>query len=478
METYKDINTPIGTLCVSANENGLTNITLLNNDLEESSSEPSPSPILEEAEKQIKAYFSGTLKQFDLPLDCSGMTAFQLKAHQIASQIPFGEVITYGELALMAGSPRGARAAGSAMARNPFMLVVPCHRVVASDGSMHGYSAEGGITIKQRLLEFEGHEFNNGKVIFSNKNSLETQNVNFKSGFIALVGKPNAGKSTLLNQFMGQPIAGVSFKPQTTRRRQLGILTTEEYQMVFTDTPGLNNAKDKLSQFINNEVRFALEDADVLLFIADISKQPDELDRELAALIKEKRSTQKVILVFNKSDLGSPGQVSQNKQAFQALFPEDPSIEISARMGKGVSKLIEKIHSLLPVGPEYYPTDQITQDFERDIAAELVRAAAMENLDDELPYSIATQVDEFKERENDVLYIHGIVYVEREAQKGIVVGRKGMMIRKISTDARVAIEEMTKKKVFLDLQVKTQKDWKNDPGFLSRIGLAGARDNA
>jgi GTP-binding protein Era len=305
---------------------------------------------------------------------------------------------------------------------------------------------------------------------------LETQNEDFKSGFIALVGKPNAGKSTLLNQLMGQPIAGVSFKPQTTRRRQLGILTTNDYQMIFTDTPGLNNAKDKLSQFINNEVRYALEDADILLFIADISKQPDELDRELAALIKEKRSTQKVILVFNKSDLAEPGQASQNKNAFQALFPEDPGIEISARFGKGVPKLIEKVHALLPVGPEYYPPDQVTEDFERDIAAELIRSAAMENLDDELPYSIATQVDEYKERENDVLYIHGTIYVEREAQKGIVVGRKGAMIRKISTDARLAIEEMTNMKVFLDLQVKTQKDWKNDPAFLSRIGLAGAKD--
>lgn len=478
MESYKDITTPIGTLRVSANETGLTNVKLLNNLQEDFTSEPSSNVILEEAELQLKAYFSGTLKQFDLPLDSSGLTAFQLKALKVTSQIPFGAVITYGELARLAGSPRGARAAGGAMAHNPFMLVVPCHRVVASDGSMHGYSAEGEIRTKQRLLEFEGHKLVNGKIVFEKRDILETQNENFKSGFIALVGKPNAGKSTLLNQIMGQPIAGVSFKPQTTRRRQLGILTTEDYQMIFTDTPGLNNAKDKLSQFINNEVKFALEDADVLLFIADISKHPDELDRDLAALIKEKRSTQKVILVFNKSDLAGPGQLSQNKQAFQSLFPEDPSIEISARIGKGVTKLIEKVHSLLPVGPEYYPTDQITEDFERDIAAELVRAVAMENLDDELPYSIATQVDEYKERDNDVLYIHGTIYVEREAQKGMVVGRKGMMIRKISTDARLAIEEMTKSKVFLDLQVKTHKDWKNDSAFLSRIGLAGAGDNA
>ena len=299
----------------------------------------------------------------------------------------------------------------------------------------------------------------------------------FKSGFIALVGKPNAGKSTLLNQLMGQPIAGVSFKPQTTRRRQLGILTTEQYQMVFTDTPGLNNAKDKLGSFINNEVKFALEDADILLYLADVSKTPDDLDRQLAALIKEKRDKQKVILLFNKSDLAGDSQIGKNKLAYQALFPEDPSLEIVARNGKGLDKLLTKIEELLPEGPEYYPTEQITQDFERDIAAELIRAAAMENLDDELPYSIASQVDEFKVRDNDMLYVHGTIFVEREAQKGIVVGKKGMMIRKISTQAREAIENMTGQRVFLDLQVKTQKDWKNDTAFLKRVGLAGAGEN-
>ena len=166
MDSYKYIDTPIGTLCVNANEIGLTNITLLNKKEEDFLSDPASSSILEETERQVNAYFSGTLKQFDLPLDCSGMTAFQLKAHQVTAQIPYGEVITYGELALMAGSPRGARAAGSAMARNPFMLVVPCHRVVASDGSMHGYSAEGEIRTKQRLLEFEGLQFVNGRVVF------------------------------------------------------------------------------------------------------------------------------------------------------------------------------------------------------------------------------------------------------------------------------------------------------------------------
>lgn len=300
----------------------------------------------------------------------------------------------------------------------------------------------------------------------------------YKSGFIALVGKPNAGKSTLLNQLMGQPIAGVSFRPQTTRRRQLGILSTESYQMVFIDTPGLNNAKDKLSRFINNEVSFALQDADILIFVADASKGPDALDQELAQEIKAKRGEQKLLIAMNKVDQTDPRSFIRNKQAFQELFPNDPSLDISAQTGRGVSILIEKVKEMLPEGPQYYPDEQITEVFERDIAAELIRAAAMANLEEELPYSIAASVDEYKIRDNDMLYIHGTIYVEREAQKPIVIGRKGQMIRKIGSDARLAIEAMAEQRVFLDLKVKTQKDWKNDSAFLKRVGLAGAGDNA
>lgn len=304
---------------------------------------------------------------------------------------------------------------------------------------------------------------------------MENTENSFKSGFIALIGKPNAGKSSLLNALIGQPIAGVSFRPQTTRRRQLGILSTDRYQMIFVDTPGLNNAKDKLSLFINNEVRFALEDADLLLYIADMSAPADELDRQLSDALKDKRTQDKVILVYNKSDLSDKGLI---KQGYQALLPEAKTIEISTRSGKGLPKLLELVEERLPEGPEYYPTDQITEDFEREIAAEMIRAKTMENLSDELPYSIAVLVNDYKERENGVIYIHATIFVERDAQKAIVIGKKGMMIRKISTDARLAIEEMTQQKVFLELQVKTQKDWKNDPAFLRMVGLAGAGDNA
>ena len=307
---------------------------------------------------------------------------------------------------------------------------------------------------------------------------MENTEKQYKSGFIALIGKPNAGKSTLLNALMGQPIAGVSFRPQTTRRRQLGILSTDRYQMVLIDTPGLNDAKDRLSRFINNEVIFALEDADVLLYLADVSKPADNLDQQLTDALKSRRSQEEVLLVYNKTDSVDSVNLQKNKASYQNLLAEAKTIEISAKSGKGLEKLLALIEERLPEGPEYYPVDQITEDFEKDIAAEMIRAAAMANLDDELPYSIATLIDEYKERDNQVLYIHGTIFVEREAQKPIVIGRKGAMIRKISTDARIAIEEMSDKKVFLDLQVKTQKDWKNDAAFLKRVGLAGAGDNA
>jgi GTP-binding protein Era len=307
---------------------------------------------------------------------------------------------------------------------------------------------------------------------------LENKESAFKSGFIALIGKPNAGKSSLLNKLMGQPIAGVSFRPQTTRRRQLGILSTASSQMIFVDTPGLNNAKDRLSKFINNEVVFAVQDADLLLFLADAGSRADELDRALTELISLKREPRDVILVFNKIDTASQNHIGEVKQSYQSLLAESKSIELSARTGKGIAKLLELIEERLPEGPEYYPSDQITEDFEKDIAAELIRAAAMENLSDELPFSIATLVDEYKERENGLVYIHATIFVERDGQKAIVIGKKGLMIRKISTDARLAIEEMAQQKVFLDLQVKTQKDWKNDPVFLKKVGLAGAGENA
>ena len=304
---------------------------------------------------------------------------------------------------------------------------------------------------------------------------MDLQHVPFKSGFIAIAGKPNVGKSTLTNVLLGQPIAGVSAKPQTTRKRQLAIRTTAEYQMIFVDTPGLHEPKDKLSQFINSEAVSALSDADLILFLVDGSQKPDEEDRKLADLVHEAQKEDSVLLVINKIDLVDSKTLSAHRKLYQALFPEAPVLQISAQTGKGIGELIDSIVERLPEGPMYFPEEQITQTYERDIAAELIRAACMDLLEDELPYSIAVHTDEYSERENGVVYIKATIFVERDAQKAIVIGRNGEMIKRIGTLARTEIEAMNGKKVFLELYVKTRKNWKNDPAFLREVGFTSKR---
>ncbi|MFZ3071267.1 MAG: GTPase Era [Anaerolineaceae bacterium] len=294
----------------------------------------------------------------------------------------------------------------------------------------------------------------------------------YKSGFVSIVGKPNVGKSTLTNRLLGQLVAGVSAKPQTTRKRQLAILTTDQAQILFVDTPGMHEPKDKLSQFINSEATYALHDADLILFLVDGSQKPDVLDEKLAAALMEVQKDIPVLLVLNKSDLADSKTFATNKRPYEALVPGTRSVAISAHNGNGIARLLEVVIELLPVGPQYYPPDQITEVFERDIAAEMIRAACLTVLEDEVPYSIAVRVDEYSERENGMLYIKATIFVERDAQKGIVIGKNGEMIKQIGSTARQDIEAMSAQKVYLDLTVKVHKDWKNDTVFLKEMGLA------
>lgn len=301
----------------------------------------------------------------------------------------------------------------------------------------------------------------------------ESQETEFRSGFVALIGKPNVGKSTLLNRLLGQPIAGISAKPQTTRRRQLGILTTKEYQIVFVDTPGLTDAKDKLAKSINAEVQFALNDSDLLLLLVDASNPADPMDEKLLDAIQASRTQPPVLVVFNKADRLNRTSFAQLSALYREKLPNARTLQISALDGTGVKTMLHEIVEMLPRGPQYFPEEQITEDYERDIAAEMIRAVCMDMLTDEIPYSIATQVESYKERENGTLYLDATIYVERESQKPIVIGRKGQMIREIGTKAREELERATGQKVFLELVVKVQKDWKNDQAFLKQIGLAG-----
>ena len=294
----------------------------------------------------------------------------------------------------------------------------------------------------------------------------------FKSGYVALVGKPNVGKSTLLNHYIGQKIAAVSFRPQTTRQRQLGILTTGEAQIIFVDTPGLHSEEYQLSSFINEEAQYALMDSELILFIVDASQFPDNEDRMIADEVRQRSGDVKKLLVMNKIDLVDPSILESHEDAYKALLAFDGSIRISAITEMGREVLLEKVIELLPEGPRYYPEEQITDTYEREIAEDIIRAAALNYLEEEVPYGIFVEVNDYLLRPNGTRYVHATVYVERESQKGIVIGKRGRMIKKISTLARQEIEEMSGESVFLELQVKVEKNWRNNPDFLRAHGLS------
>jgi GTPase len=295
---------------------------------------------------------------------------------------------------------------------------------------------------------------------------------NYKSGFVALVGKPNVGKSTLLNHYLGQKIAAVSYKPQTTRRRQLGILTSEDAQIVFVDTPGLHSGDYKLSEFINQEARYALMDSDMILFMVDASQFPDSEDRRLAEEVQDKAGDATRLLVLNKIDLAEHSVIDKHQDAYLKLLDFNDHIRISAIAETGREELLKRIIELLPQGPQYYPEEQVTSTYERDIAEDLIRAAALHNLRDEVPYGIFVRVNDYTLRDDGTRYVHATIFVERESQKGIVIGKAGSMIKVISTMAREEIEEVSGEPVFLDLQVKVEKNWRNNPAFLRRYGLS------
>jgi len=294
----------------------------------------------------------------------------------------------------------------------------------------------------------------------------------YKSGYVALVGKPNVGKSTLLNHYIGQKIAAVSFKPQTTRRRQLGILTLEKAQILFVDTPGFHSGDYKLSDYINEEAQFALMDADLILFLVDADQDPDDEDGKMADEIQRRANQTPVLLVLNKIDLVEPAVLESRLLLYQDLLDVEDQVLISAITATGRDLLLERVIEHLPAGPKYFPEDQITDTYERDISEELIRAAALQYLRDEVPYGILVRVDEYKLRENDLLYIHATIFVERESHKGIVIGQRGSMIKQISTTARQEIEAMSGNKVYLELKVKVEKNWRNNPEFLRRYGLS------
>ena len=295
---------------------------------------------------------------------------------------------------------------------------------------------------------------------------------NHRAGFVAIIGRPNVGKSTLLNAILGQKIAITAPKPQTTRNRLLGILTQPQAQIMFMDTPGIHRPRHKLGEYMLDQAVTALPDADVILWIVDISEPPFAEDEQIAQLLTQKAAGRPVVMGCNKADLVDEAALQRGQAAFSALMTPTLMVTLAAASGRGLDELIAALQPLLPLSPPYYPADQVTDVQKRFIAAELVREAVIHHLREEVPHAIAVVVEEFKTRGANMTYISATVYVERESQKAIVLGQGGRMLKQIGQQARQGIEEMLETKVYLELWVKVVPHWRRELAQLRRFGYA------
>ncbi len=302
---------------------------------------------------------------------------------------------------------------------------------------------------------------------------LEQLPADHRSGFVAVVGRPNVGKSTLINGWLGQKIAAVSPKPQTTRQRLMGILTRPDAQVIFLDTPGLHKPQHRLGEFMVDQAQQALPDADVICLVVDGSVAPSQADRLVAQEISIRAPAVPLVLAINKVDLTPASAVEERTAAYRALAPHTADWTfISALDETGRADLLERMVRLLPFGPRYYPEDQVTDQQERFIAAEMIREQVLLYTHQEVPHSVAVLVDEFKERPDGLVYVSATIYVERDTQKSIVLGKGGQLIKQIGQGARVQIEEMVEGKVYLELWVKVWEQWRKKDSRLRYLGYA------
>lgn len=291
----------------------------------------------------------------------------------------------------------------------------------------------------------------------------------FKSGFVSIIGRPNVGKSTFINRVIGQKIAIMSDKPQTTRNKIQGVYTTENSQIIFIDTPGIHKPKHKLGDFMMKVAQNTLKEVDLILFMINAEEGLGRGDEYIMERLKETDTP--VFLVVNKIDRVHPDDLLPLIVQYREKFEFQEIVPISALQGNNIETLLGQIEAYLPEGPQYYPSDQVTDHPERFIISELVREKVLHLTREEIPHSVAVVVDSIEKRENHAVYIAATIVVERNSQKGIIIGKQGRMLKEIGKRARVDIENLLGSKVFLELWVKVQKDWRNRLSQLRDFGF-------
>ena len=289
-----------------------------------------------------------------------------------------------------------------------------------------------------------------------------------KAGFVNIVGNPNVGKSTLMNQLVGEKLSIATFKAQTTRHRIMGIVNTEDTQIVFSDTPGVLKPNYKMQEMMLQFSESALADADILLYVTDVVEDPE---KNMDFLEKVSKMSIPVILLINKIDESDQKTLGNLVTKWHGLLPNAEILPISAKNKFGVDILLKRIHELLPESPAFFDKDQLTDKPAKFFVSEIIREKILRYYDKEIPYSVEVVVERFKEDDRQI-HISAIIYVERSSQKGIIIGHQGMALKKVSTEARKSLERFFDKKIFLETFVKVDKDWRNSQKELKHFGYS------
>ena len=304
------------------------------------------------------------------------------------------------------------------------------------------------------------------------KDDMTSSPQQYRAGYVAMIGRPNVGKSTLINTLLNQKIAAVSPKPQTTRKNQLGILTLPQAQLIFVDTPGLHIPQHKLGDYMNQAAMEALQDADLIVWLLDASAPFTAEDRLISEKLTQVRALPPTWMALTKVDLVDGRTLEERKRQALELFPAQDILCLSVQQPESLKTLLDLLITNLPLGEPFFNEETVTDAYERDIAAELIREAVLMNVRDEVPHCVAVQIDTYEERSEEKAYIEATIFVERDSQKGILVGKGGEMIKTIGTRSRQEIEAMSGRKVFLNLNVKVNKNWRNSKEALALLGYS------